>query len=184
MNDDLSLQTQLAVSDYWWFRRAAVNRNGCNAMITIISLPDLLCHVKWFKFICPTTEELSFKVTEHSIQFKDMVSSCLIFLSCLFPYFCSLTQGHNRMSCWEVTGTAGKSVPSVVFKILDTIFHMNVFVLLLVLRHENILLLSPCESWSRLSSNVLHNLTSLKSPRIQELWYSSLQRGSQQSQLL
>lgn len=44
-------------------------------MIAIISLPDLLCHVKWFKFICPTTEELLFKVTEHSIQFKDVVSS-------------------------------------------------------------------------------------------------------------
>lgn len=40
-------------------------------MITIISLPDLLCHVKWFKFICPTTVELSFKVTEHSILSKD-----------------------------------------------------------------------------------------------------------------
>jgi len=56
-------------------------------MITIISLPDLLCHVKWFKFICPTTEELSFKVTEHSIQFKDIVSSFLSFLSCPFPHF-------------------------------------------------------------------------------------------------
>lgn len=68
MNDDLSLQTQLAASDYWWFQRAAVNRNSCNAMITIISLPDLLCHVKWFKFICPPTPKLSFKVTDQPVQ--------------------------------------------------------------------------------------------------------------------
>lgn len=98
MNDDLSRQTQLAVSDYWRFLRAAVNRNSCNAMIAIISLPDLLCHVKWFKFICPTTEELLFKVTEHSIQFGDVVSSSG-FLSCSFlhPPTCL---GHS-LSLWE-----------------------------------------------------------------------------------
>lgn len=131
-------------------------------------------------------QQKSFHLKSQNIQFNLKTWSLLASSSFLVSFLtsCSLTQGHNRMSCWEVTGTAGKSVPSVVFKILDTIFHMNVFVLLLVLRHENILLLSPCESWSRLSSNVLHNLTSLKSPRIQELWYSSLQRGSQQSQLL